>query len=333
MGKPYNELGTRSQTAGLLPIARDILGDYGLTGASVRTLNHGFNTTYSVTARDGNRYALRLNVNSIRTPEEICAEVSWVQALHAEGMVQVARPIETRAGELLARREWEELPRPLYAVLYSWLPGAIGWKAASPVVAKALGAASAELHRNAAHWTMPKGAALRKMPDVLFGHRFRFDTSELNLDMGVFRETFRRGEEVLNKLKRTPTRPIHFDLHLGNVKWHRNKLFLFDFDDSILGWPILDAAVSAFYLRRLPEWRDLEAAYRKGIGSIEDPANLRASEFETLVACRGLFLVNELFGMNTASLLAMAPGYAVLTEKRLKHFLRTGVFDPHAVNV
>ena len=44
--------------------------------------------------------------------------------------------------------------------------------------------------------------------------------------------------------------PLHADLHGGNLKWHEGRLAVFDFDDSGIGVPLLDLAISTFYLRR-----------------------------------------------------------------------------------
>jgi Ser/Thr protein kinase RdoA (MazF antagonist) len=303
-----------------------VLAQYPIRPVSVRLANHAFNTTFAVKAEDGRKFALRLNTNSHRTPGELEAETSWVEALGEAGLrvAQLERTVDNRR---VASVHWND--RKLSAVLYSWLPGRVGDDVPSPAVGRALGETARKLHEHARTWRLPEGAELNPIPDVLFGKEWLFDRVGAQVDLAVFEETRERGEAVLATLRKLPPIPIHFDLHLGNVKWHRNKLALFDFDDCILGWPDLDAAVSSFYLRRYPSGAEIEGAYRAAL----EPPTLTASAFEALVAVRAIFLANELCAMTTANLIEMAPKYAAVTEKRLRRYLATGVFDPSVAAV
>ena len=48
---------------------------------------------------------------------------------------------------------------------------------------------------------------------------------------------------------------LHADLHNSNLKWCRGRLYVFDFDDSAIGVPMQDLAISAYYLRDEPTSR------------------------------------------------------------------------------
>lgn len=115
---------------------------------------------------------------------------------------------------------------------------------------------------------------------------------------------------------------------MGNVKWYRGRLSVFDFDDSLMGLPIFDAYVTVFYLRCIKGGRELEAAYWKGLESSPEALGVTTSDFELLVASRSILLANELSRWDNAETLAIAPKYCEVTEKRLAHYFETGEFDP-----
>jgi Ser/Thr protein kinase RdoA (MazF antagonist) len=322
MPKPYASLSTRAQVARLKPIGMRFCDLFGIEGARLRLLNHGFNTTFGVVSSFGERFALRINVNSFRGRAEIGAELAWVGALAQDTDLRVPTP---RAG--LGEIESEEFGKTVYGALYSWLPGPTGDSVPIPEVARAVGEATMKLHNHARGWTFPEGCRFHPARNVTFGAELRFKEHGFAGDIGVMEEVQRMGNGVLDRLRTSEPIPIHYDLHLANVKWHRGKLAVFDFDDAILGYPAMDVAVSLFYLRRYANAPEMEAAYRSGLGQPIEAFGFSEADCETLVAARGLGLANELYAMNTAELIELAPRYAALTEIRLKHFLKTGRFD------
>lgn len=307
----------------LKPLAIELCAQLGLLEPRIRLLNHAFNTTFAVTARDGERFALRLNVNSSRGRPEIGAEIAWIKALGEETDVWVPRPV----GDVLEVYS-EALRRPVFAAMYSWLPGPVANSVPRPNVARALGEATVKLHEHSRSWQVPEGCRFHPVRNIIFGASLRLKEKGYAGDVGVFEEVLERGTAALERLRIGPLQPIHYDLHFGNMKWFRNQLAVFDFDDAILGYPAMDIAVSLFYLRRYANGPELEAAYREGLGQPIEEFGFDEADCETLIAARGLGLANELYAMTTADLIALAPKYAAATETRLRHFLKTGKFDP-----
>jgi Ser/Thr protein kinase RdoA (MazF antagonist) len=86
----YEDRTVRGQVALLRPTAREVLRQYPIEVASLRVLDHAFNTTFRVDTTDGRRFALRLNVNSRRTDAFIGAEMAWLAALSEETDLWVA---------------------------------------------------------------------------------------------------------------------------------------------------------------------------------------------------------------------------------------------------
>lgn len=331
MPRPYTRLTVRGQVARLRPKALEACRVFGLPEPRVRLLSHGFNTTFAVCSRD-ERYALRLNTNSVRSREEISAEVAWTSALSQRDDVWVPTPFRTSAGAPMAELEWDELGRPLYAVLYSWLPGRVAYPVASPRIAEQLGRATRALHRHALDWRPPPGAALKAFDSILFHKPLRLVERGFCGDLGVFKEVECRANNVLRRLASKARMPIHSDLHLQNLKVQRGKVSVFDFDDCCVGHPLIDVAVSLFYLRRTVSCDGMEEAYWRGLDLA--PSDLSSDEDrEALTAGRGLMLCNELFDMQTADIIAVAADYAKVTEIRLRHYLDTGRFDPNIASL
>lgn len=317
----YAQLSVRGQVERMRKLARSACALYGLPKARLRLLNHGFNTTFQVTA-ERERFALRINTNSHRTAEELEAEVAWVRALSADTELSLPRPIPNSFGNLISRVPSEALGREVAAVMFSWLPGKLGDSVPSPAVGEAVGAATSVLHEHAQRWTMPTGAAFTPADTVMGTRPIAMPDG---VDAGVYREVAARGDIVLRRLG-SETIPLHYDLHLANVKWRRGALSVFDFDDSRTGHPVQDAAITVFYLRRYEG--DLESSYWNGLGRSCEELGVSPEEFETLVAGRAAYLANELAAMTTANWVAKAGEYARVFERRLRHYLETGRYDP-----
>ncbi len=70
------------QIALMRAMAQDIMTRFDVEVASIDSINHGYNSTFAVETVGGAKYALRINVNSPRTPENLFAEVEWMNQLH-----------------------------------------------------------------------------------------------------------------------------------------------------------------------------------------------------------------------------------------------------------
>lgn len=97
----FEQLSQRTQVARLRPTAHAALRGYTLDVTQLRLLNHGFNTIFRVDTSTGERYALRLNVNSRRSPAPIAAEMAWLDALSRDTALQLPTPQLTRERERL----------------------------------------------------------------------------------------------------------------------------------------------------------------------------------------------------------------------------------------
>lgn len=325
MTHPYDELSDAQQIEALRPVALRAAAAFGLEPATLVPLLHAYNTTFELGAADGRRFALRVGTNSQSTPAHAIAQQSWIAAIAEQTEVLVARPQRTSEGQWFVEVDSSALGRPLLVTVAAWLDGEDA-DALGPDAAAALGRTMAALHVHAETWQLPEGGALPRFVEPLFGDRDLLEAASglSDDDREVLRRSRQRAGEAFDRLLTAPLRPLHADLHGGNLKWHEGRLAVFDFDDAGLGSPVLDLAISTFYLRG--EDPALEAAMRTGYQQLLPLPEADPADFEALVASRQLLLANALQLSTTADLKAAAADYLQTSLARLRHWLATGTF-------
>ena len=318
---------SRQQVVRLRRTALEILRQYPVDVARLRLLNHGFNTTFRVDSADGRRFALRLNVNSHRTTQNIAAELAWLTALAVDTDLWLPVPQPRRDGALMAEVFSPDLDRSLPAVLFSWLPGRDVGDDASVAQLRAAGRATATLHGHGENWSLPTGAALPLIDSVLMdtpnhlaGEHPLLTEDRRTVIEAAFAHVQRHNDELFAGAHR---HALHADLHTSNMKWHRGRLSVFDFDDSGIGVPVQDLAIAAYYLRDNAEQ---EAALLEGYQELRTLPAYTSAQFEAIVASRNLILLNDVIVSSNAGFRAIAPRYVANTVVKLRHYLDTGIY-------
>ena len=322
----YLDLCDDEQVEVLRAAALVAVDQFGLELAGLEVAAHVFNTTFAADTADGARYAVRVNTNSHSTPANIAAQQAWQRAIAAETGVLVPEPLQTPDGGWYVEVESEVFGRPLRVTAASWLEGP-DVAEFDVVVARALGRTMALLHEQSASWQVPAGASLPRFDSPLFGDE-NLLSSAAGLEAGQRAVLDQAGEQTARAFAAVydgaSLRPLHADLHGGNLKWANDRLAVFDFDDCGLGVPALDVAITAFYLRSgSPE---PEQALLAGYAEVAPLPEVHPAHFEAMVAARQLLLANSLLSSTTAELRAEAQGYLHVTVSRLRHWLETGTF-------
>lgn len=317
--------------------ARRLLPAFGLEGADAELVHHDFNATCRV-VHDSGTYALRLNVASPRSADEVAGELAWVSALAADG-VHVATP---RPGldEPVPTVRIDGVDRDVPAVVFHWLDGddlgelvdddpatAVPWL-------RGLGRVMGRLHEHARGWSLPEDAPRPMYDSVLLGGENRlaaadgaWRTPELD---AVLDAAWPRIEEQTRDLLADDHLLIHADLHGWNAKvtTDGDTPVVFDFDDAGFGNPVLDLAIATFYLR---DDERLEAALHEGLATTPAGAGLvehvGSPAFEALVAGRQWLLLDDV----VCNPIGPPPGFDLVAygrkvTARLEHWLGTGRF-------
>ncbi|MDO8392561.1 MAG: phosphotransferase [Actinomycetota bacterium] len=323
----FEEVSSRAQVARLRRTALVALAQYPIEVAHLRLLNHGFNTTFRVDTTDGRRFALRLNVNSRRTPANLAAEAAWLAALATETDLWVPAPLATRDGALTGSVFSPDLGRSLPCGLFTWLPGRDLGDEATVAQMREVGRATAVLHEHGAAWRMPAGAALPAIDTVLMDVPNNLGNDHPSLSASqhmVLDEAFTTIQTQFDAVFAGARRqPLHADLHVWNLKWYRGRLIVFDFDDSGEGVPVQDLAISAYYLR---DGAAQEAALLEGYQQVRPLPSFTAQQYEALVASRNLVLLNDVIATSNAEFRAMLPRYVPNSLTKLRAYLDTGVY-------
>lgn len=324
---PFADLGHRRQLDRLRELAREAWSHYGEPASRIRLFRHGFNSTYSVQTDSGERYALRLNVNSVHDLAGIRTELAWVRALAVETDLSVPRPRLTPDGRDHVVLSTPDFGRNVVAVAYHWLPGPDVEDRANPEIMQAMGRAIRTLHEHGAAFRLPEGCAVQTSLEPLIGIPNRLHEVP---SQEVVHTVLDRAQRVIDRLAQEPPRLTHFDVHFSNVKWYRGQLTVFDFDDCLMSWPLMDIAQSLYYVRQQEPGLEWEAELWRGYGS---GLEVVPEDLEALVAGRQLLLLNDLLGSNTHELRAMIPRYLEVTTQRLEHYLSTGKFNPRVARM
>ena len=314
----------RAEHARMRKLAFAALDQFDLRVARIRLSNHGFNTTYKVLTEDGQMFALRINLNSRKSPSDVLAEIEWIEALAKQGKVAVARPIRTIAGDKFAKVDAGE-GRVSIAVLFSWLPGKVKDEPSGKQV-YAMGQAMAYLHASGRTWRPSSKASLPRIDDIFMGLENNISgDSRVGKDVqALVAKTLEICEETFAALKsRFDVQPLHADLHPGNVLWHEGTAAVIDFDDMGLGLVAQDIAIAIYYLRGEG---DREAKFLAGYESVAPLPHIENHELEALIASRNIMLMSDLIVADNTELQEMVPRYVVKTSGNLQRYLSSGQF-------
>ena len=329
MDTTYAKLTQRQQLAILRPFAHAMLAQFAIQPASLRVVNHAFNTTYMVRDTAGQQYALRLNTYSLRDPRGIDAELQWIEALSSAGLVSVPTPAKTITGAFAAILDCPPLGKTLYATLARWLPGRIVGARPTRQQLTQIGRVTALLHQQAKDWRPRDGAYFPRIDSMLMNSTDNL-TSANDADLTpAVRQLLNDATAIVEPVyaqlaQRFPIQPIHADLHCYNLMWHAGQLSVFDFDDAGMGWPIQDLAITCYYLRDIDGAEEhVFAGYR----SVTAMPAVSSAEFEALLMARAIVLLNDLIVLPSAEERAFVPEFCRRMELRLRHFLDTGTFQ------
>jgi len=322
----FAELDSEKQVELLLAHAHSVLAsfDLGEIGA-VESINHEFNSTFSVETIEGLKYALRINVNSDRNLANGNAEIEFINHLASTTNMSFATPIAKRNGEFVSYEMFQPLGRPVVAVLFSWLEGEELGDEPTEAQLEQVGAAMASMHEAAENLSFSPRSELPQLRDPLWltqnfltGHNSMLDEAaqaRVGLALNFI-------DHVIGALyQRDSVRPIHADMHGWNLMWHGETLSVFDFDDSGIGLPIQDIFTSIYYL----DTEDQEKALLTGYQSVRKLPEYSEYDREALLLQRRLILLNSLYETSTPSLREMLPKYLEESLKRVEKFLALAV--------
>ena len=301
--------------------AREILAEYGLHDVEISCINYEFNATFKVVTDNGDKYALRINVNSTRTPSNMQAEIEFVNFVSRIPGLKTPRPVANNMDRYITSVLHTESGRTVHGILYTWLEGEeIGDEPTHQQLVK-VGAAMATMHQSSSQFKLSEMAELPTFSDWLWGTQDFLLSDRSHLTQEQF-DAIRDAVTIIEKDTRNlfssnPIQVIHGDLHGWNLMWHEGELSIFDFDDCGYGIPHQDLAVTLYYLDTPEQYEGILEGYRS---ICEIPAYSKA-QMSSLLLQRRLVLLNYLYETNNPEHKAMLPAYLGKTMERVAGFL------------
>jgi len=321
MSNNFFDQDVKAQTDSLTLFARGILKKYGISNAEVECINFEFNATFSVSTESGQKYALRLNINSTRTVSNILAETQWVRELARIPSVNVPTPIATLDDQFVVSALHEDSGQTICGVMYTWLEGEEIGDEPTLDQLRRVGQAIAHMHQNKSEFQLTDGAELPTFNDFFWGTEdFLFSVrSTLSPEN---RTLMKQAHDLImqftNELYATsPVRIIHADFHGWNLMWHEDQVFIFDFDDCGFGVEAQDIAVALYWLNTPTADSTLLEGYR----SVRPSPAYSDKAMKALLLQRRLLLLNYLFETKNAEHKEMLPAYLKRSIELVSTFL------------
>ena len=321
MSNIFFEQDVKVQTDSLTAFAHEILKKYGISDSEVECINFEFNATLSVLTQSGQKFALRLNINSSRVLPNVLAETQWVRHLARIPSINVPAPIATLDDQFVVSALHEDSGQTICGVMYSWLEGEeIGDEPTLDQLHTA-GRAMALLHENSSNFTLTDGAELPTFNDFFWGTEDYLFSGKSTL-IPKDRQLIEQARDLImmytDQLYATSAvHIIHADLHGWNLMWHEDQLSIFDFDDCGYGVEAQDIAVALYYL----DTPEQDAALLDGYESIRPLPAYSENAMKALLLQRRLLLLNYLYETKNAEHKEMLPAYLEKTIERVSTFL------------
>jgi Ser/Thr protein kinase RdoA (MazF antagonist) len=321
MSNNFFDQDVKLQTDSLTLFAQVILKKYGISEAQVECINFEFNATFAVSTESGQKYALRMNINSTRTVPNIQAETQWVRDLARIPSINVPTPIASLDDEYLVSAHHADSGQTIYGVMYSWLEGEEIGDEPTLDQLHTVGRAMALLHENSSHFKLTDGAELPTFDDFFWGTE-DFLFSSQSIVPPREKELLQQAHDLIMKYTdelyaTSEVHIIHADLHGWNLMWHEGQLSIFDFDDCGYGVEAQDIAVALYYL----DTPEQDAALLDGYRSVRPLPTYSEKAMKALLLQRRLLLLNYLFETKNAEHKEMLPAYLEKTIERVSRFL------------
>ena len=321
MGTEFFDLPAEEQQQSLTRFATELLKEYGIHGAKLSCINFEFNATFAVESDAGTKYALRININSTRTLENMKAEVEWVRHLNRTSGINTPIPIATEKDKYIVSALHADSGQTLYGVMYSWLEGEEIGDEPTMEQLHEVGRAIALLHQESTEFSLSGDNALPTFNDFFWGTEdFLFSDKSKLSDME--RVLIKEAHDYIMKFtqelyENSPVHIIHADFHGWNLMWNEGHLSIFDFDDCGFGVEAQDLAVALYYL----DTPEQDAALLNGYKSIKPLPEYTELAMKALLLQRRLLLLNYLFETKNQEHQEMLPAYLEKSLERVSTFL------------
>lgn len=300
--KPYNELTQPGRIRRLRQVVLTALEHYDLRIKWVKFLIIETNTMFKIQTEDGGKFVLRIYSNEETTLKENQAEMFWLEALKRDSDLKVTEPVARRDGGYITIVSVPGVPQENRCVLFKWIPGRPLVNYLNVENYFKFGQSLAKLHDHAYTLNpLPADIQPKKWdkvfyyPDELvvydtpaYCHLFPPERIE------IIKKVIEHANIVFARLFNNKDGQIliHGDLHYYNIHVYRGELYVMDFEDINLGYPVQDIAVSLSYGDEREDHAALKAAFKQGYCSVREWPDEDERTIKTLKAARLVMFIN-----------------------------------------
>lgn len=306
--KPINELTSMGKIKRFRSLVLKALEQYNLRVEWVKFLTIETNTMFQIRAVDGKKYVLRIYSNEETTLKENQAELFWLDALIRDTDLKVTEPIARRDGEYITIVGVPGVPEERRCVLFKWIPGRTLANYLSSENYYKFGQTLAKLHNHASTLKpLPASIQPKKWDKVFYypDEPVVYDTPEYSHlftpeRIEIINKVIERADNVFARLFNDKDGQIliHGDLHYYNVHLYRGDLYVLDFEDINLGYPVQDVAVTLAYGREYDDYNEWKAAFKQGYRSVREWPIEDERTIDTLMAARLVMFINYVARIN-----------------------------------
>jgi Ser/Thr protein kinase RdoA (MazF antagonist) len=300
--KPYDELTKIGRIRRLRQLVFKALEGYDLHIEWVKFLTIATNTMFQIRSEEGEKFVLRIYSDEETTLRENQAEMFWLDALKRDTDLKVTEPVARRDGEYITIVCVPGVPEERRCVLFKWVPGRVLENYLSSENYHKFGQTLAKLHNHASTLRpLPPNVHPKKWDKVFYypdepvvydapEYSYLFPTERIE----IIEEVIEQADDVFARLfaDKDGQILIHGDLHYWNVHLFRGELYVIDFEDVNLGYPVQDVAVTLSYGRQLAGYNEWKAAFKQGYSSTRKWPKEGERTIETLIAARRLMFIN-----------------------------------------
>ena len=296
--KTWEELSERGKLGRMRTLALRAIEQYDVEVSKLSVIGGFTNALFRVDTPTG-PLALRVDLLEDHSEADNDIELEWLDAISADGVINVGAPIRTRSNHFYTYAEAAGVPNPRRCTLFTWVPGGPIADRPNAGVFEAYGRLSAQLHNHGATYR----PAVRPMEwDRVFYYPEEVDPVVYHLHADRFPsgglEVVERAIEIVTPVLASISEHqiIHGDLHIWNVHARRNEVWALDFEDVMWGSRAQDLGISLYYLRNRPDGAELTESFRRGYEQVS-PWPATETELAMFVAARALMFVNLIFNL------------------------------------
>lgn len=330
MPKDFFELTNGGRAGRLRRLAQRALENYDLEVARLKLITNDFNGIFRVDTRRGEKFVLRVALpTGGHNAANFRSEMEWLHALSRDTNLGVPAPVAALTGERVIVVSSPGVPEPRCCMVFTWVPGRDLSRQLTEANVRKFGRLSARLHLHAQHFRPLADFKILRF-DTLFPFPepvLLFTDEFAHLFPRYRREVFELGlaqaQAALDRLKNSgePMRVLHGDLHHWNVHVYRGRLYPFDFEDLMWGWPVQDIATTLYYWAGREDYALLLQAFKTGYVSAAPWPERYPGEINAFIALRGIGLANFILQDPNPDWQAETPEFINRTENLVRRLL------------